>query len=107
MVRFGKTHISKSRYGAPGLLVVQSSLELRVMSEIAGLAEGFLAMLANERGASEHTVRAYARDGRADERPMGPYSANVTVSGDIEENRLAVRGASLLPSGTTVVTYGP
>ena len=28
------------------------------------LAEGFLAMLANERGASEHTVRAYAREVR-------------------------------------------
>lgn len=34
------------------------------MNEIAGLAEGFLAMLANERGASEHTVRAYAREVR-------------------------------------------
>jgi len=34
------------------------------MGEIAGLAEGFLAMLANERGASEHTVRAYAREVR-------------------------------------------
>ncbi|HEV2709654.1 MAG TPA: tyrosine-type recombinase/integrase [Edaphobacter sp.] len=34
------------------------------MSEIAGLAERFLAMLANERGASEHTVRAYAREVR-------------------------------------------
>ncbi len=34
------------------------------MSEIEGLAEGFLAMLANERGASEHTVRAYAREVR-------------------------------------------
>jgi integrase/recombinase XerC len=34
------------------------------MSEIAELAEGFLAMLANERGASEHTVRAYAREVR-------------------------------------------
>jgi integrase/recombinase XerC len=32
------------------------------MSEIAELGEGFLAMLANERGASEHTVRAYARE---------------------------------------------
>jgi integrase/recombinase XerC len=32
--------------------------------EIEGLAEGFLAMLANERGASEHTVRAYAREVR-------------------------------------------
>jgi integrase/recombinase XerC len=29
-----------------------------------GLAESFLAMLANERGASEHTVRAYAREVR-------------------------------------------
>jgi integrase/recombinase XerC len=34
------------------------------LSEIEGLAEGFLAMLANERGASEHTVRAYAREVR-------------------------------------------
>jgi integrase/recombinase XerC len=33
--------------------------------EIKGLAEGFLAMLANERGASEHTVRAYAREVRS------------------------------------------
>jgi integrase/recombinase XerC len=32
--------------------------------EIEDLAEGFLAMLANERGASEHTVRAYAREVR-------------------------------------------
>lgn len=34
------------------------------MSEIEGLAEGFLAMLAHERGSSEHTVRAYAREVR-------------------------------------------
>jgi integrase/recombinase XerC len=33
-------------------------------NEIDGLAERFLAMLANERGASEHTVRAYAREVR-------------------------------------------
>ena len=32
--------------------------------EIGVLAERFLAMLANERGASEHTVRAYAREVR-------------------------------------------
>ena len=32
------------------------------VGEIEGLAEGFLAMLANERGASAHTVRAYARE---------------------------------------------
>src|SRR3984885_2003747 len=35
------------------------------MSEIEGLAEAFLAMLANERGASQHTVRAYAREVRS------------------------------------------
>ena len=32
--------------------------------EFEVLAEAFLAMLANERGASEHTVRAYAREVR-------------------------------------------
>jgi integrase/recombinase XerC len=32
--------------------------------EIDRLADGFLAMLANERGSSEHTVRAYAREVR-------------------------------------------
>jgi len=35
------------------------------VSEFAGLAEQFLAMLANERGASQHTVRAYAREVRS------------------------------------------
>ena len=30
-----------------------------------GRIERFLAMLANERGASEHTVRAYAREVRS------------------------------------------
>jgi integrase/recombinase XerC len=35
------------------------------ISEIEGLAERFLAMLAHERGASEHTVRAYAREVRS------------------------------------------
>jgi integrase/recombinase XerC len=34
-------------------------------TEISGLVEGFLAMLANERGASGHTVRAYAREVRS------------------------------------------
>jgi integrase/recombinase XerC len=34
-------------------------------SEIEQLAESFLAMLANERGASAHTVRAYAREVRS------------------------------------------
>jgi integrase/recombinase XerC len=34
------------------------------VGEIDRLADGFLAMLANERGASEHTVRAYVREVR-------------------------------------------
>ena len=34
----------------------------KAAGEIGGLAERFLAMLANERGASEHTVRAYGRE---------------------------------------------
>jgi integrase/recombinase XerC len=38
---------------------------MQVTSEFLGLAERFLAMLANERGASEHTVRAYAREVRS------------------------------------------
>ena len=36
-----------------------------LVSEFEILAERFLAMLANERGASEHTVRAYAREVRS------------------------------------------
>jgi len=35
------------------------------VGEIETLVEGFLAMLANERGASAHTVRAYAREVRS------------------------------------------
>jgi integrase/recombinase XerC len=35
------------------------------VGEIEGLVERFLAMLSNERGASEHTVRAYAREVRS------------------------------------------
>jgi integrase/recombinase XerC len=35
------------------------------VGEIEQLVEGFLAMLANERGASAHTVRAYAREVRS------------------------------------------
>lgn len=38
---------------------------MREGGEFAQLAERFLAMLANERGASEHTVRAYGREVRS------------------------------------------
>ena len=35
------------------------------MGDVAGVVEAFLAMLTNERGASAHTVRAYAREVRS------------------------------------------
>lgn len=38
---------------------------MKEKSEIGELAERFLSVLANERGASEHTVRAYAREVRS------------------------------------------
>ncbi len=38
---------------------------LEARTEVEGLAEGFLRMLRSERGASEHTVRAYSREVRS------------------------------------------
>jgi integrase/recombinase XerC len=43
---------------------VSTDTEMKDTSEFTRLAERFLSMLANERGASEHTVRAYAREVR-------------------------------------------
>ena len=51
--------MSRVRFVEVGEVMQQGS------SEIEGLAEAFLAMLANERGASQHTVRAYAREVRS------------------------------------------
>jgi integrase/recombinase XerC len=44
---------------------VKTDFKKSEMSNFETLAEQFLAMLANERGASEHTVRAYAREVRS------------------------------------------
>jgi integrase/recombinase XerC len=44
---------------------VKTDFKKAEMSNFEILAEGFLAMIANERGASEHTVRAYAREVRS------------------------------------------
>jgi integrase/recombinase XerC len=54
-----KIEADKSGFFPGGL--VEDSLMAK-SGEIEELAERFLAMLANERGASEHTVRAYARE---------------------------------------------
>ncbi len=51
------------------------------MSEFSALAEGFLRMLAAERGASEHTVRAYSREVRA----FAKYLAAEVESGKIAD----------------------
>ncbi len=52
--------------GHPDLRGVKTLAEMEQgSSEFETLAERFLAMLAHERGASEHTVRAYAREVRS------------------------------------------
>jgi integrase/recombinase XerC len=51
------------------------------VSEFSALAEGFLRMLAAERGASEHTVRAYSREVRA----FAKYLAAEVESGKIAD----------------------
>jgi integrase/recombinase XerC len=43
---------------------METDFQKAELSNFARLAEAFLAMLANERGASRHTVRAYAREVR-------------------------------------------
>ena len=51
------------------------------MAEFGPLAEDFLRMLASERGASEHTVRAYAREVRN----FAAYLAGEVKSGEIAD----------------------
>src|SRR5580693_50536 len=54
------------------------------MNEFDRLAEGFLAMLANERGASEHTVRAYAREVRSFAAYLGETLGKSASVGEVE-----------------------
>jgi integrase/recombinase XerC len=54
------------------------------VSEFERLAEGFLAMLANERGASEHTVRAYAREVRSFAAYLGETLGKGAQIGSVE-----------------------
>jgi integrase/recombinase XerC len=54
------------------------------VSEFDRLAEGFLAMLANERGASEHTVRAYAREVRSFAAYLGETLGKSASVGEVE-----------------------
>jgi integrase/recombinase XerC len=56
-------------------------LRCDLMAEFGALAEEFLRMLGSERGASEHTVRAYAREVRS----FADYLATAVKSGQIGE----------------------
>ena len=53
----------------------------RTSSKFVELADSFLAMLANERGASEHTVRAYSREVRS----FAEYLQEAVKSGNIAD----------------------
>jgi len=50
-------------------------------NEFAGLADGFLRMLAAERGASEHTVRAYSREVRS----FAEFLGDAVKSGNVAD----------------------
>ena len=67
------------------------------MSDIAGLAEKFLAVLGSERGASEHTVRAYGREVRT----FAEYleAEGVTAIGTVEHLHIRAYLAVLYKRG--------
>src|ERR1700748_3050567 len=69
--------------------------------EIDGLAEGFLAMLANERGASEHTVRAYAREVRSFAAYLGETLGKSASVGEVEHLHIRAYLGVLYERGLT------
>jgi integrase/recombinase XerC len=71
------------------------------MSEIDGLAEGFLAMLANERGASAHTVRAYAREVRSFAAYLGETMGKNVQVGAVEHLHIRAYLGLLYQRGLT------
>src|ERR1700722_12606339 len=71
------------------------------MSEIDGLAEQFLAMLANERGASEHTVRAYAREVRSFAAYLGETMGKDAQVGTVEHLHIRAYMGLLYERGLT------
>ncbi|WP_183792189.1 tyrosine-type recombinase/integrase [Tunturiibacter gelidoferens] len=70
-------------------------------NEIEGLAEGFLAMLANERGASEHTVRAYAREVRSFAAYLGETLGKDAKVGSVEHLHIRAYLGVLYERGLT------
>ena len=69
--------------------------------DIDGLAEGFLAMLANERGASEHTVRAYAREVRSFAAYLGETLGDGAHVGQVEHLHIRAYMGVLYERGLT------
>jgi integrase/recombinase XerC len=71
------------------------------VGEIEGLAERFLAMLANERGASEHTVRAYAREVRNFAAYLGETMGKDAQVGTVEHLHIRAYMGLLYERGLT------
>jgi integrase/recombinase XerC len=71
------------------------------VSEFDRLAEGFLAMLANERGASEHTVRAYAREVRSFAAYLGETLGKSASVGEVEHLHIRAYMGVLYERGLT------
>jgi integrase/recombinase XerC len=71
------------------------------VSEFDRLAEGFLAMLANERGASEHTVRAYAREVRSFAAYLGETLGKSANVGAVEHLHIRAYMGLLYERGLT------
>jgi integrase/recombinase XerC len=70
-------------------------------SEIEELAEAFLAMLANERGASQHTVRAYAREVRSFAAYLGETMGKSAHVGKVEHLHIRAYMGVLYERGLT------
>jgi integrase/recombinase XerC len=71
------------------------------VSEFDRLAEGFLAMLKNERGASEHTVRAYAREVRSFAAYLGDTLGKDANVGEVEHLHIRAYLGLLYERGLT------
>lgn len=70
-------------------------------SEFSDLAERFLAMLANQRGASEHTLRAYAREVRSFAVYLGESLGQEAKIGSVEHTHIRSYLGALYERGLT------
>jgi integrase/recombinase XerC len=80
---------------------VKTNREGSELSEFTEHAEKFLAMLANERGASEHTVRAYAREVRSFAVYLGETLGKDAKAGAVEHLHIRAYMGLLYERGLT------